>query len=402
MFDAFWDYYRTKRAIPTLAGKGNATIEACTTDNKFIAQPRKGKLADRLKDSCRNDFVSIQTEADQDIKGHRRYLKAAIRAWVATLATPSTTATGARTIANITTSPSGGTVAAGEESAPTLSTAHMPKLKASSGRADIIKALVQWIQDQPYNLFKIRKGILKTYSPCVTGWDERLKQYSYANSNTKSHYRADFIITQGLLRRAATLATVLKTAGTWSSSNRKDASDLAVDIIEKWGGIRARQNKSPGLVESVFRFAAGLPCRGTQLPAAMNSSWTKVAAFASGRNGHVIWDSRASASITWRLDQLQTDGGKKTAVKNIFPELTLVSAKGRGTRDRMVYLSWQTPAGNWTEQSAATAVVKEIVKVLNDPANGYPRMLVPNGTGGYCIQEWDVWGVGQVLFMDGY
>jgi hypothetical protein len=134
----------------------------------------------------------------------------------------------------------------------------------------------------------------------------------------------------------------------------------------------------------------------------MNSSWTKVAAFASGRNGHVIWDSRASASITWRLDQLQTDGGKKTAVKNIFPELTLVSAKGRGTRDRMVYLSWQTPAGNWTEQSAATAVVKEIVKVLNDPANGYPRMLVPNGTGGYCIQEWDVWGVGQVLFMDGY
>jgi hypothetical protein len=404
-FDDFWDYYRTKRTIPTLAGKGNATIEVYTTDDNLIVTRKSGTQAHRSKHSCRKDFTSLPKETDDAVKSDRRYVKSAIKAWNeamggATLllkATQKTTKTNTAPPA----CPSARRKTIPASSAPTLSVMNMPKLPVHPKRNDFIEALVQWIQDEPYQLFKIYKGNTQEHSPLVNGWDHRLTLYSYANSNTKRHYQADYATTKALLAKCKPLAKSLKTRGMWTIKEQNEAEQLAVEIIEKWGGIRAKQNKSAERVESVFRIANGMPLIAGHKAPPMNSSWTKVAAFASGRNGHVIWDSRASASVTWRLDQLQTSNSKGTKT-NLFDKLTLVKANGRGTRDRSVLLAWAKPEGSWDEQTEATRIAKEIVNVLNDPLNGYPRMPIPDIKGRYRPSDWDVWGVGQVLFMDGY
>jgi hypothetical protein len=61
--------------------------------------------------------------------------------------------------------------------------------------------------------------------------------------------------------------------------------------------------------------------------------------------------------------------------------------------------SWPNGYGTWAAHFGGSALVRDIVSILNNPRYGYPRMPQPAGVPAI---DWDVFGVGLVLFMDGY
>jgi hypothetical protein len=151
-------------------------------------------------------------------------------------------------------------------------------------------------------------------------------------------------------------------------------------------------------VETVFRRALGV---GGGEGAPMNSGWTKVAAMATAflegevdRAPHVIWDSRVSTSIVWRLDRrlAETQG---VDARRLFPSLGVVGGRG-GTRPRRLKFRWAHPYGRWWGQEAGSTMAREIRDVLNQGGHGW--MPLPEGGEG----KWTIRGVESVLFMDGY
>ena len=79
--------------------------------------------------------------------------------------------------------------------APTLCKKKIPRLKSSATTPVVIKALVDWIQHESYQLFKVKKPKGKPvsfegYSKTGNGWDYRLKQFSYAKNNETSVTRS--------------------------------------------------------------------------------------------------------------------------------------------------------------------------------------------------------------------
>jgi len=102
--------------------------------------------------------------------------------------------------------------------------------------------------------------------------------------------------------------------------------------------------------------------------------------------------------VIWRIDRILN---QNELLPDIFPCLAALQVvRGRrqsGTRPRDLCHHW--PSGcTWPAHFAGGAIIRKIVDVLNNPANNYPRMPQPNGQAG----NWDVFGVGLVLFMDGY
>jgi len=115
-FDAFWDYYRTRRTIPTLGGRN--TIDVHTTGDQLIVGEDRVKPAKRSKNACMNDFNTRPVNADT-LRGDRRYVEAAIKALEVSLAPSSPKITGASKVASAPASPSRATLAAEAGSAPT-------------------------------------------------------------------------------------------------------------------------------------------------------------------------------------------------------------------------------------------------------------------------------------------
>lgn len=179
---------------------------------------------------------------------------------------------------------------------------------------------------------------------------------------------------------------------------RRDIEKLAEEVCV-WGGV---PKKSSADTWKVVKSAA-LGSRHHAAP--MDSGWTKVASFASiglpkaGCPGteQTIWDSRVSISIIQRLDGLLVRNGFSPGSITPCPNLKMVSGMG-GTRPRKLVLHWRSGACDWPAHFAGSEVVREIRDILNDTKNRYPRMPLPNGKSG----DWDVFGVGLVLFMDGY
>jgi hypothetical protein len=165
-----------------------------------------------------------------------------------------------------------------------------------------------------------------------------------------------------------------------------------------WGDVTRQRDFGGPVVERVFRRALGLP-GGEAAP--MNSGWTKVAALATAflegdlvRAPHVIWDSRVSTSIVWRLDAML--GEEATEVpRRAFPRIGVVAGRG-GTRPRRLQHSWAHAYGSWSAQEAGSALVREIRDLLNGGDFG----LMPSSYGGE--EPWTIRGVESVLFMDGY
>ena len=136
----------------------------------------------------------------------------------------------------------------------------------------------------------------------------------------------------------------------------------------------------------------------------MNSGWTKVASFATDirANAQTIWDSRVSTSIVWRFDRLlRSHTLQPGCVLQHWP-IGLVKGRASGSggpRARSYSLQgWPNGYGKWRCNLAGGRLVREMVDVLNNPNHGYPRMPLPDGS----VGAWNVFGVGLVLFMDGY
>lgn len=196
---------------------------------------------------------------------------------------------------------------------------------------------------------------------------------------------------------AGELSRRLLDGASWDLEERRRAAVLAWSILT-WGGVTRQAAFSEATVEVVFRRALGI-AGGEAAP--MNSGWTKVAAMATAflegevdRAPHVIWDSRVSTSIVWRLDR-RLAGSQGADAKRSFPGLGVVAGRG-GTRPRRLDLRWAHPYGRWWGQEAGSAMVREIRDVLNEGGHGW--MPLPDGAEG----KWTIRGVESVLFMDGY
>jgi hypothetical protein len=181
--------------------------------------------------------------------------------------------------------------------------------------------------------------------------------------------------------------------------------DDAKEICD-WGGV---PQPDYSIAWQVFRDAI----TGTNYGAKMNSGWTKAASFATdGLVGkeQTIWDSRVASSIIWRIDQILKQSNMPLAealalVKSFA--LGGIPSRNVGTRPRACHFEWPSGYGQWRFHFSGSSVVREIVDILNDPKNAYPRMPVPIlDSEGHQVemnnQNWNVFGVGLVLFMDGW
>jgi len=183
-----------------------------------------------------------------------------------------------------------------------------------------------------------------------------------------------------------------------SPSDSRALLDLS-NRVRVWGGVR--KPKSSQDAWKVIKSAV-LDSRNDRAP--MNSGWTKIASFATdGRvNAQTIWDSRVSTSVIWRLDRILHINGLN--LSSILGRYALGLVAGRANQPgtararRYVLGGWPNGYSKWECHLDGGKLVRDIVTTLNTPALGYPQM--PQPTGGSA--PWDVFGVGLVLFMDGY
>jgi hypothetical protein len=222
----------------------------------------------------------------------------------------------------------------------------------------------------------------------ATGWDQRLTKYAWATAKNPT-WKQDYDDTVPLLKQATRLAKI--PTKKWAPQD-DDSAILVTRAIFHWGRVSTR----PTLYEIKLVFdeimKSGGPSGTTNAP--MNSSWTKLAAFASHHLGiqgeQVIYDSRVAWAIIKNLDQILPSDLER---KNHFPYLGFILPR----QPKGLNWSWPNVYTQWSAQIAATEFCREVATILN--SNGaYPKMPNPNNNG---LKAWDVWGVGQVLFMEG-
>ena len=258
-------------------------------------------------------------------------------------------------------------------------------------REHFIRALVESIHVEQHQPMHRREP----YGDPVVGWGARLSSYFWPHP--VMDLRATHEVLSPWFAEAGDLARQLMAGDAWSQEERRRAAVLAWQVLT-WGGVTRQRAFSPDVVEAVFRRALGLS-GGESAP--MNSGWTKVAALATAflegdaeRAPHVIWDSRVSTSIVWRVDQMLR-AEQADIPKRAFPRIGAVPGRG-GTRPRRLTHSWAHGYGSWAAQEAGSALVREIRDLLN--RGGYGWMRMPGGGEG----RWTIRGVESVLFMDGY
>jgi hypothetical protein len=143
-------------------------------------------------------------------------------------------------------------------SPPTLGIGHAGQPNGCDG-LDILRSLVEWIHNEPYQLFKLKKGVVHLYGHPVRGWHERLKLYSYATNNMNSDYDQDFVVTASLLVRANALQQKLQgVRGRWNARDQQDAESLVKDIFD-WGGVTG--GNAPPTPGNVVRTCSPLDSR---------------------------------------------------------------------------------------------------------------------------------------------
>jgi len=262
---------------------------------------------------------------------------------------------------------------------------------ARPARSDLLRRLVDELRDEPYQPYFRRQP----HGEAVRGWPARLRSYFWPHPTMDGRATAETL--GPWFEEAGALSRRLLDGSGWQSEERRRAAVLSWQMLT-WGGVTRQAAFSEETVEAVFRRSLGL-MDGEAAP--MNSGWTKVAALATAflegdpmRTPHVIWDSRVSTSIVWRIDRMfdHMDG---VDPKQVFPGLGVVLGRG-GTRPKRLQRAWAHPYGRWWGQEAGTAVVREIRDMLNEDEHG--RMPLPAGGTG----PWTIRGVESVLFMDGY
>lgn len=270
-------------------------------------------------------------------------------------------------------------------------------------RRELVGALVRSIHQEPFQ----PRYRTRAVGPAVVGWPDRLRSYFWPMPEVDSAITGRLI--EPWFYLAGVLSTRLVEEGAWTADERADATALAWGMLA-WGGTTRQGDFGRPVVEAVFRRALGLSGADD---APMNSGWSKVAALATGylegrpeRAPHVIWDSRVSASIVFRLDAwMVNEGGPAPSdanPKKVFPRIGIVPGRGGsrtagGSREpSRLRLDWAYAYGRWSSQDAGSELVRELRDELN--GGNYPPMPTPDGRS----VPWTIRGVESVLFMDGY
>ena len=261
-------------------------------------------------------------------------------------------------------------------------------------RSQLLRRLVYQIHVEPFQP-RFRR---RTHGEEVTGWPARLKSYFWPSP--KLDYAGTYTKMSPWYREVGELSEKLRSGRRWSRQDRSLACKLTLNML-RWGRMRKSRDFCPKIVENVFRQALGLDY---EFPTPMNSGWSKVAALATayleGRTDqapHVIWDSRVSTSLLWRLDRMLAETNNHEP-KDLFPAIGAVIGRG-GSRPRQLQLKWSNAYGSWTSQFAGSELVREIRDILSN--EGYPdihslaryrwrpRYLVPQRPC-YCLMEYPV------------
>jgi hypothetical protein len=261
------------------------------------------------------------------------------------------------------------------------------------------------MQNDPFQRMYRRSGRLQPRGNAKrgSGWDFRLREFSYTRSWIPLFPQVHQTTAPIRERLKA-----LREKYDWTTIREKsqiapdDLRQLEEDVV--WIAQWSESPQPDNFAESswaVFATAA----TGNPLPETpIGATWTRLAAFATEGMPEELsaWDSRVSASVVYRIDQI-------LAANNLTPEhfddlvyLRILPSIG-GTRPRPLSLRWRSGFPKaydaaWVQYQLASQFVRKIIAALNDPANHIPRMPLPDGGEG----DWDMFNVNLVLFMDGY
>lgn len=273
--------------------------------------------------------------------------------------------------------------------------------KADAPDSEFVKALVRWIDEEPYQPMYQRQNVGEP----VSSWHDRLLQFFWPKP--RIGYAAYGFLTDSLLYRARLLAKTVEDNRQWTVEEQFLAVKIANEIFNLFG-VPQREVSTDNVrlvVQAALSADAGTKA---QTKAKMNSGWTWLAAFASAHREADAkalplagLNSRVAASLLSRLDFLLTEAGL-TEVGKRFANIGTIPGYG-GTRPRPLTLRWPEAYRSWAAQIAVSELVRQIRDLLNDErkADGsrrYRAMPLPAGGTG----PWTVLGVCYVLMGDGY
>ncbi len=260
-----------------------------------------------------------------------------------------------------------------------------------------IKALVYWIEEDPYQPMYQRKPV----GDAVSSWHDMLSVFFWPKPRTG--YAQFAFAAAPLLYYSSELASTVVKGQPWSDIENKFAVKVASEIFDLIGlpqrGITAEN------IRAVFEAAIN---EDQNSNAKMNSGWSYLAAFATAcfetdpdRLPQVGWSSRVSSAIITRLDFLLSEAGV-TELGDRFPGIGVMPGWG-GTRPREFELDWPSGYRSWSSHLAGSRLIRTIRDILNTEKdeNGnlkYDVMPIVGGGRG----PWTVRGVEMSLFGDGY
>jgi len=269
--------------------------------------------------------------------------------------------------------------------------------KADALDSDYVKALVRWIDEEPYQSMYQRQPVGEP----VSSWHDRLLQFFWPKP--RIGHSAYGFLTNSLAYRARLLAKTVEDQHPWTVEEQFLAVKIANEIFNLFGV--PQRDVTTDNVRKVVQAALSADSNGQ---AKMNSGWTWLAAFTTahketeaGALPLIGWNSRVSASLVSRLDFLLAESGHTTLGRR-FAGLGTVPGYG-GTRPRILSLPWPDAYRSWAAQIAVSQLVRDIRDLLNSERkpDGSPRYrAMPLATGGTGV--WTVLGVCYVLMGDGY
>ncbi|WP_223668891.1 hypothetical protein [Kangiella shandongensis] len=268
---------------------------------------------------------------------------------------------------------------------------------ANASDEEFIRALVQWIDDAPYQPYYLKQPA----GEAVAGWHDRLTSFFWPKP--RIGYALYQAMIDPLYYRATELAKTVDSGGDWDREWRDMAVKTAVELFDVSG--TPQKGVTLDNVHNVIQAALS---EDFDSSAKMNSGWSFLASAATshlddkeGRLPMVWWSSRVASSVISRLDFLLAEAGV-TALGQRFNDIGTVPGYG-GTRPRQFSLQWPEGYRSWKSQIAASKLVQQIATILNtdkDEQGNRRYQAMPLAGGG--VSDWTVQGVQTVLFADGY
>ncbi len=262
---------------------------------------------------------------------------------------------------------------------------------------DFLKALVAWIDEDPYQPMYQRQPV----GDAVSSWHDRFMVFFWPKPRTTYNEYSHAV--SPLMYRMSLLAEKVDANETWNMDDKMLAEKTANEIF-MLAGLPQREVTWEN-VHHVVTSALNADMAST---AKMNSGWTYIACLATAhleeqpnRLPMLSWNSRTSTSIISRLDFLLTEAGI-TELDGRFEHLGIIPGLG-GTRPREFTLNWPSAYRSWSGQVAASRLAKRLCDILNTETRDDGSLrYTPMPIQGEKTGLWTVRGVMQVLFSDGY